>query len=396
MRVRPSPRILIACLAVWSAAVAAKPRFHFDLAPAPLTTSVARIGALAGVSIATSDPALLNGSGRAIRLNGTAEAALKALLKGTQARAVPIGSNGWRIVARVRTVERPIANKPETSPAPEIVVLGSKRDRPLADYPASITMIDCAELVRFGSAPDTNALARIDPTIQSTHLGPGRDKLFLRGIADSSFNGSGAALVGIYVNDLRLTYNAPDPALRFYDADRIEILEGPQGTLYGAGSMAGLVRITPHAPELNAASGEAWIGGTLTAYGSPGGDVGGIANIPLVRDRVALRVVGYAARDGGYIDDAMRGRDVNRTNTVGGRATLRAAVGDEWTLDVGGIVQDIRNRDAQYAERDQPILTRASIAAQPSSNLLRAGDIVLTGSIGSVNVTSTTGWSISR
>ncbi len=72
MRVRRSPRLLIACLAVCiAAAVAAMPRFRFDLPPAPLTTGVAQIGAMAGVSVATTDPAPLNKTGRAIRLEGT-------------------------------------------------------------------------------------------------------------------------------------------------------------------------------------------------------------------------------------------------------------------------------------------------------------------------------------
>jgi len=377
---------------------AAAPRYRFDFPAAPLTASVAKIAALAHVSIATSDPALLAGMARPLHMTGTVGDALHKLLKGTRAEAIPIGQSGWRIVplrprsapkvAPPRKVEPPLASEWE----PDIIVTGSKRDRFLSNFSGSVSIIPGEELTRFGTPPDTNAVARISPTLQSTHLGPGRDKLFLRGIADSSFNGSGAGLVGIYVGDLRLTYNAPDPALRFYDVERVEILEGPQSTLYGAGSIAGLVRITPRAPDPATASGQAWAAGALTAHGSPGGDVGAVVNLPLVSDHVALRIVAYAARDGGYIDDAGRDRrDVNRTGTIGGRGTIRVDLADGWTLDLSGIAQTIRNRDAQYTERDQPELTRSSIAAQPSSNLFRAGYGVLSGRIGSMNLSSTTG-----
>jgi outer membrane receptor protein involved in Fe transport len=378
---------------LWSAAVVAAPHQHFDLPAAPLSDGIARIGLLSGINVATSDPALLSQRGGAVHIDGTAHDALTALLRGTSARAVQIGSAGWRIVARHKAAAQRAVDPVGAGPAgSEIVVTGSKLETPLARYPASVSVVRGSELMRFGVTPDTAALARLDPTLQSTHLGPGRDKLFLRGIADSSFNGSGAALVGQYFDDMRLTYNAPDPDLRLYDVSRVEILEGAQGTLYGAGSMAGLIRVTPQAPVFGRASADAWIGGTAVAHGAAGGDIGGVFNEPLAGDRAALRVVGYGARDGGYIDDAARGRDdVNRTGTLGGRATFSVRIGEQWRIDLGGILQDIRNRDAQYAERDLPPLTRASLAAQPSANLFRSGDIVLAGPIAGLYVTSTTG-----
>lgn len=392
MRIHNIVSFLVCVATPWGMTAVAAPTYRFDLAPAPLTASVAKIATLAHVSIATSDPELLAGTARPFHITGTVREALSELLKDTHAEAIPIGRTGWRIVRRrprsTPNLEPLLAAKPE----PDIIVTGSKRDRFLSNYPGSVSIIGGTQLSRFAAAPDTDALARISPTLQSTHLGPGRNKLFLRGIADSSFNGSGAALVGIYINDLRLNYNAPDPALRLYDIDRVEILEGPQSTLYGAGSIAGLVRITPRPPDPAAASGEAWTAGALTSHGSAGGEFGAIVNMPLVSDRVALRIVAYAARDGGYIDDVERDRrDVNRTGTIGGRGTIRANLADSWTLDLSGITQRIRNRDAQYAERDQSELTRSSIAAQPSSNLFRAGYGVLSGRIGSMNVSSTTG-----
>jgi iron complex outermembrane recepter protein len=360
---------------------------RFDLAAGQLPASVARIGSLAGVDIVTSDPALLIGTARPIHLDGTAGQALRLLLAGTRARAVQVGPASWRIEARPPPARQPAP--PSTSPA-DIIVSGSKRNAALSDYPASVALISGDRLSRFGSVPDNDALVRAFPVLSSTDLGPGRDKLFLRGIADSSFVGSGAALVGRYMGDLRLTYNAPDPDLRLYDISAVEILQGAQGSLYGAGSMAGLIRVTPHAPEFGTWGAEAWAGGTSVAHGAAGGDIGGMINIPVTDDRTALRVLAYAGQDGGYIDDVGRGlENVNRTTTKGGRAALRSRVGADWLIDLNGIAQDIRNRDAQYADQDLPPLNRSSIAAQPSSNLFRSGAMVLSGPVGQLRFVST-------
>lgn len=391
MLARPERLALVFVLLICGPATAEARRF--DLPTGPLAAGIARIGALSGDSIVASDAALLAGQGPAIRVDGDTGKALSVLLRHSGARAVRAGPGVWRIVARTRPARPQVASAPQALEAQaSILVTAAKLNLPLARYPATVTLIDGDELARFGATPDMAELSRIDPVLQSTHLGPGRDKLFLRGIADSSFNGSGAALVGLYFDDLRLIYDAPNPDLRLYDISRTEILEGPQGTLYGAGSLAGLVRVVPNAPLLDRSEGGMWIGGTSLAHGEEGGDVGGIINIPLVRDRAALRMVAYGALDGGYIDDTGRGaHNVNSTRTVGGRAALRVSLGGGWVLDTGGIAQDIHNRDAQYAESGLPRLSRSSGAAEPSYNLFRAGDIVLAGPVAGVELRSTTG-----
>lgn len=106
--------------------------------------------------------------------------------------------------------------------------------------------------------------------VASTYLGAGRNKLFIRGIADSSFTGPTCATVGQYFGDLRLSYNAPDPDLRLADLAAVEVLEGPQGTLYGAGSLGGLIRLVPNAPDPTRFSGSAMLGGSATTHGAPG------------------------------------------------------------------------------------------------------------------------------
>lgn len=386
--------VALAVLAPAFAAPATARPIRFDIPAGTIGAGVAQIARLSGASIATADPSLLAEPAPAVHISGSAGDALAALLRRSRAVAVAAGPDVWRIVARPPAPPRrgrpKAASAAGTTPA-EVIVTASKRGSPLSRYPASVSTIEGDALRRFGEPPDIDALIRIVPSLQSTHLGPGRNKLFLRGVADSSFNGSGASLVGVTLGDLRLTYHAPNPDLKLYDIARIEVLEGPHGTLYGAGAMAGLVRIVPNPPETGVWSGEAWASGAATFHGSPGGDVGGVVNLP-VGGSAALRLLGYATRDGGYIDDRGRGlADVNTTTTVGGRGTLRVRIDDVWTLDLGAVVQRISNRDAQYDEAGAPALTRASIAAQPSSNGFAAGSVVVAGPVGALDLTATAG-----
>ncbi len=230
------------------------------------------------------------------------------------------------------------------------------------------------------------------PTVSSTYLGSGRNKLFIRGIADSSFTGPTQSTVGQYLGDLRLSYNAPDPDLRLSDLASVEVLEGPQGTLYGAGSLGGIIRLVPNEPEMAAVAGSAMIGGSATEHGAIGGDASVTANLPLIGDRAALRFTVNAETQGGYIDKPLIGRnDVNRTEIYSGRATARIEVGYDWTVDLIGVAQRTDGRDSQYADRDGPPLTRAALVTEGFDADFAQGQLVVTGRVGEVRFKSSTG-----
>src|SRR3546814_20473727 len=116
---------------------------------------------------------------------------------------------------------------------------------------------------------------------RSTRAGTGRNKLFIRAIADSGVAGPTQATTGQYLGDMRLNYAAPDPDLRLYDMQGVEVLEGPQGTLYGAGSLSGIVRMIPNAPNLVRAGGQISAGLSATPHGDPGGDLAATNNLPV-------------------------------------------------------------------------------------------------------------------
>ncbi|MBU0775610.1 MAG: TonB-dependent receptor, partial [Alphaproteobacteria bacterium] len=278
-------------------------------------------------------------------------------------------------------------------PVAEIIVTASKRYTPLPRYAGMVEAID-ANLFSSGEASGGTAtlLARV-ASLSSTHAGNGRNKLFIRAIADSGVAGPTQATTGQYLGDMRLNYAAPDPDLKLYDVGRVEILEGPQGTLYGAGSLGGIIRIMPNAPNLGEFGGQVSAGLSATQHGAPGGDLSATINLPIMPEKIALRVVGYGVQEGGYIDDVSRDlNDVNRTRTYGGRAALRFAPDENWTVDLNGVYQHIHGRDAQYATQSLDRLQRASSVAQPYFSDYLLGNIRVERQWDSLRFVSSTGF----
>lgn len=393
MRAGASGSVILSLLLYSGAAEAASdPRLRLDLPPGPLAAAVAALSAKSRVSIGASDPRLLAIPLPALHLKGSPAELLASLARRAGVMAVPAGAQGWRIVSRAAPPASRPRDEPASTPVAEVVVQAAKRAERLEDYPAEIVRITGADIGRYGATPDTTALTAHVPILTSTDWGAGQEKLFLRGISDSSFTGTSPTLVGEYLGDQPLTYDAPDPDLRLYDVDSVEVMAGPQGTLYGDGALGGLIRIEPNAPAPNDTAGSAWVGAINTAHGGDGGDGGGDLNLPLVEDRLALRVVGYAAEDPGYIRDlGQMKNDVNATDTWGGRATLRWWIGDGWRIDLGAVAQRIDNRDAAYSDAADPPYTRSAPFAQPSYDLFLAENLTVAGRIGDVDFRSTTG-----
>lgn len=361
------------------------------------------LGQRAGVSIGISDPSLARLRTRPVAGASDPGAALARMLAGTGAAPMKVGPRSWRIV---RLPARPY---PQPAPQPaapaaaeptggnaEILVIASKRDMPLGHYPASVSLLDTDMIAPGLEALGSGALAAYIPSVGSTHLGPGRNKLFVRGLADSSFNGPTQATVGEYLGEARLNYNGPDPDLRLYDMRSVEVLEGPQGTLHGVGTLGGVIRLQPAPPSLEQAEAALSMGVSFTEHGDPGADLSGVVDLPLNR-RAGLRVVGYRVRDGGYIDDRLRGlSDVNRVDTTGGRFSLRLMPGRDWTIDLGGALQDIKGRDSQYADRFAPPLTKESPIAEGFVSRYGLGQIVVRKSWGDLTLTSATSFARQR
>jgi outer membrane receptor protein involved in Fe transport len=397
-------RLLVAAAAFTAAPVLAQERAAPVNVPAMrLDQAVRVLGGQTGASIGFRDPALAALRSRPVRGRYTAEQALNLMLRGSGARFRRVATATFLVLrARAPVPARPLrpvrAPKPHLPPPPavagtDIVVTGTKRGVPLSVYAGSVQIIEGDRLSSADGARGSGAIEARVASVASTHQGQGRNKLFIRGIADSSFVGPTQATVGQYWGNSRITYSAPDPSLRLYDISSIEVLEGPQGTLYGAGSLGGVVRVVPRAPDLHTVGGAAWAGAQTVAHGQPGLDGGGILNLPLADDQLAFRAVVFGTAEGGYIDDLGRNlKDVNDVRSIGGRASLRYSPTTDWTFDASLVGQRIVGDDSQYAERGGSGLTRSSSVAQPYRNDFWLADIVARRQWGDLELTASIGY----
>ena len=383
--------------AAFASAAAAAPARDYDLPAGSLRAAVTALGRQAGISISVSDAALWHRRVPAVKGTMTAREALSQMLRSVDARVIEIDASNIRIAANPASRRSAPTTTTGTAPSSAIVeetpiiVTASKRDVRLRDYPGAVSVLNGVDLAFGGERGTDSVLSRL-ASVSSTHLGAGRNKLFIRGIADSSFTGPTQATVGQYFGDIRLNYNAPDPDLRLYDVASVEVLEGPQGTLYGAGSLGGIIRIVGNTPRTDTVEASLSAGASATQHGDPGGDIGGMINLPL-SEHVAIRAVGYGITDGGYIDDILRKKNnINRTDVYGGRLTLRIEPGDGWTIDLGGIAQNTHGDDSQYADRDGPPLTRSSRTAQGFGGAYQLGQIIIAKQWDGLRLLSSTGY----
>ncbi|MCI4589768.1 TonB-dependent receptor [Sphingobium sp. BYY-5] len=392
---------LVTALAIASAAPAqAADRQAISIAPGRLGEATIALGRQTGVSIGMSDQSLAGIATAGMEGRLSVEAALKRLLKGTGATARRIDATTWRIVrahhasasSAASAAPIQVAPAPEQPPV-EIIVTASKRDIPLPRYAGMVEALDDRTFTSGEAASGSATLLARVASLSSTYAGNGRNKLFIRAIADSGVAGPTQATTGQYFGDMRLNYAAPDPDLKLYDVSRVEVLEGPQGTLYGAGSLGGIIRIMPNAPNLGEYGGQISAGLSAIQHGDPGGDLSATLNLPIVAEKVALRLVGYGVQEGGYIDDANRDKDdVNRVRTYGGRAALRIAPDENWVIDLSGVYQHIDGDDAQYATRSVGRLERASAVAQPYDSDYLLGNVRIERQWDNLRFVSSTGY----
>jgi outer membrane receptor protein involved in Fe transport len=238
----------------------------------------------------------------------------------------------------------------------EIVVTARKRSENLQDIPESILAISEEAIARSG-LQTMDDYARKIPSLTYVARGPGANKIVFRGVTEAGtafFTDSSAAL---YLDEQPLTQPVLTPEPRLIDIERIEALSGPQGTLYGGSAQSGTLRIVTNKPDPSAfaANVSASVGSGSTSDVSH--DISAVLNLPLVHDKLALRLVGFSARDGGYIDNVLGlspGGTFDNASVVeenaagdaeyiGGRASLRWDANDQWSLTGSVVFQDLES-----------------------------------------------------
>ncbi len=241
----------------------------------------------------------------------------------------------------------------------EIVVTASKREENIQKVAMSIQAIDSKKLNQL-NITNFQDYVKFMPSVGFQTFAPSQTTIYMRGVVDGgNANHSGPLpSVGAYLDEQPITTIGGTLDIHVYDIARVEVLPGPQGTLYGASSESGTIRIITNKPSTAAFAGALNVEGNTVAHGGQGYVAEGFVNIPL-SSRAAIRIVAFDEHDAGYIDNVPGARpfkltgttlsnaalvknNFNHVDTYGGRAALKFDLNDNWTIMPTVVAQDTR------------------------------------------------------
>jgi iron complex outermembrane receptor protein len=284
-----------------------------------------------------------------------------------------------------------------------IIVTAEKREEPLKNVPMSITALGGGSLDNLQDRSFADYAAMV-PGLSLVSGDSGLTRLTLRG---QNAGGDGST-VAVYLDEspfgssnALLNGSVLSGDFDTWDLQRIEVLRGPQGTLYGANSEGGLLKFVTTAPVLGSFSGAAEVTGETVDHGGQGGDVRAVLNLPL-GDKVAFRISGFDQDVPGYIDDPSRGRsDVNDGHKYGGRASLLAAPTDDLSIRLTASSQQSRYNGSNSVDIDpvtlQPAhgdLTQERLINEPSSFKYENYNAIVNWNAGPFSILSTTSYGV--
>ena len=209
----------------------------------------------------------------------------------------------------------------------ELVVTARKRDEQLIDVPFSVAAQSEAAM-RSRGITNVEELSRTVASFSVQNLGPGQSQVAIRGISAGQIVRDQPGVkeqVGVYLDESVISLSLFTPDLDLFDLNRVEVLRGPQGTLFGSGSLSGTVRYITNQPNLEAFSGVVEATASTIQGGSTGGNLKGAVNMPL-SEQAALRITAYAEKFPGFIDAIQPGGRVDKDVNDGERYGIRAAL----------------------------------------------------------------------
>jgi iron complex outermembrane receptor protein len=280
----------------------------------------------------------------------------------------------------------------------EIIITATKREENLQNVPISVQVLGTRKLDQLNISNFEEYTKQL-PSVSYQNFGaPGATVVYMRGVAtggDGNHSGS-LPSVGSYLDEQPITTIGGTLDVHIYDIARIESLAGPQGTLYGASSEAGTIRIITNKPDVDRLYGR--VDGELNTvqHGGAGGKVEGMINIPLGRN-MAFRAVGFYQHDAGYIDNVFGERtylapnpadnvhfdnsraikkNFNDVDTYGGRAALKIDLDDNWTVLPTFMYQNSKAHGVFWMDKGQPDLS--TVRFQPEISKDRFWQAALT------------------
>ena len=298
----------------------------------------------------------------------------------------------------------------------EIIVTATKRAENVQDIPASIQAITEATLNKIG-ASGIEDYSRFIPAVNVVSYRPGSTDVVFRGVHSGGvFGGLFVSPSSIYVDEISVTTTSrSQPEVRIHDINRVEALDGPQGTLFGGSAQSGTLRIITNQPDPSQFEGTVDV--TLKQGPDTGfsHDVGGVVNIPFADGRAAIRLTGFTALDAGFIDnvfghtpDTFFGEpiptwgqldnadvvedDYNDVDYSGARAALRWEFNDAWAVTVSHMFQDMKADGVHHYDPFAGDLKVVKFLPEGSTDDWTVSALVIEGDIGWAQLTSATSY----
>ena len=254
----------------------------------------------------------------------------------------------------------------DSSMLEEVVVTARKRAESAQDIPASVQALSEGMLKDMGARGIAD-YARFVPAVNVVSYANGSSTIVFRGATIEGGGYIAQSTSSVYLDEISVTSTGSQPSIRMVDIERVEALAGPQGTIYGSDAQAGTMRIITNKPVMNTFTADIDVGFRGNKEGEGSYDSSVVFNFPLVDDKLALRIVGFSAKDGGYIDNVLAntpstslvgnqlagfgsldnseyaGKDKNDSEISGWRAALRWEINDNWAMTLSAVHQETNN-----------------------------------------------------
>jgi len=302
----------------------------------------------------------------------------------------------------------------------EIIVTAQKREENLQDVPISIQAIGTRRLDQLNISNFEEYTKQL-PSVSFQTFQPGSTTVYMRGVAtggDGNHSGS-LPSVGTYLDEQPVTTIGGTLDVHIYDIARIESLAGPQGTLYGASSQAGTIRIITNKPELNVTAGRVDAEPNKVDHGGMGGSVEGMINLPIA-NTIAFRASAFWQRDAGYIDNVPGSRtycgdaiidpdsgdtigcvrngfsiensdvvekNFNDLRTYGGRAALKIDLDENWTVTPQIMHQNAKANGVFFMDEDLGDLETQRFRKEPTKDKFTQVALTIAGKIANFDIT---------
>jgi iron complex outermembrane receptor protein len=279
-----------------------------DIPAQPLDQALAAFHRQTGLQLVYVSSVIHDQRSHAVSAGSNADAALAQLLQGTGLRFEYLTAHSLRIVAAavapLATITKTLSEDERT----EVIVTANRREENLQDVPITIQVLTGGKLAEINATTFDDFVTYL-PGVTAHGVGPAQSNIYVRGLgtAVGAIQSSGVTStfpnVAVYLDEQ--SAQLPSRNLDIYTADleRIELLEGPQGTLFGAGAEAGVLRYITNKPKLDVTEAMVNAGYATTAQGGQSSNLDATLNIPIVPDTLAVRGVIYNENRGGYIDN---------------------------------------------------------------------------------------------